>query len=162
MTRSLAEGPSRLRQSARIRSHAADLNPVAVLLNICNLEIAPRWTGSSPVNPEDRKRIGGAESWRGTHGLAADVQYYGSLVRDKARKKIGHLYPKVRLPKANGGGEANVIAWIWARTVASPDPAAGGKHVPLISTYWLSSKKGILAEELSAVGEGGPVTITSP
>jgi putative DNA methylase len=58
------------------------------------------------------------------------------------RAKIGHLYPKVRLPKEYGGGAANVIAWIWARTVASPNPAACGRHVPLISTYWLSSKTG--------------------
>jgi len=123
-------------------AHAGDLNPVAVLLNKCNLELAPRWAGRPPVNPEDRRRIGGTEAWRGTHGLAADVRYCGQLIRDRAREKIGHLYPKVRLPKENGGGEANVIAWIWARTVASPNPAARGKHVPLISTYWLSSKKG--------------------
>jgi putative DNA methylase len=123
-------------------AHAADLNPVAVLLNKCNLEIAPRWAGCAPVNPEDRKRIGGGEAWRGTHGLAADVRYYGRLIRDRAREKIGHLYPKVRLPKEYGGGEANVIAWIWARTVASPDPAARRAHVPLVSTFWLSSKKG--------------------
>lgn len=121
-------------------SHAADLNPVAVLLNKCNLELAPRCIGSPPVNPDDRKRIGGSDSWHGTHGLAADVRYYGSLVRDKAREKIAHLFPKARLPKEYGSGEANVIAWIWARTVASPDPAAQGKHVPLISTFWLSSK----------------------
>ncbi len=123
-------------------SHAADLNPVAVLLNKCNLELAPRWTDSPPVNPEDRKRIGGSDSWRGTHGLAADVRYYGSLVRDRAQKQIGHLYPKARLPNEYGRTEANVIAWIWARTVASPDPAAQGKHVPLISTFVLSTKEG--------------------
>jgi len=121
-------------------AHAADLNPVAVLLNKCNLELAPRCIGSPPVNPDDRKRIGGSDSWHGTHGLAADVRYYGSLVRDKAREMIGNLYPKARLPKDYGNGESNVIAWLWARTVVSPDPAAQGKHVPLISTYWLSSK----------------------
>jgi len=126
-------------------AHAGDLNPVAVLLNKCNLELAPRWAGKPPVNPEDRGRIGGADSWRGTYGLAADVRYYGRLIHERAEKKIGHLYPKVLLPKEYGGGEANVIAWIWARTVASPNPAARGKHVPLISTYWLSSKKGNLA-----------------
>ncbi|MCK6486656.1 MAG: DUF1156 domain-containing protein [Phycisphaerae bacterium] len=126
-------------------AHAADLNPVAVLLNKCNLELAPRWTNHPPVNPEDRKNIGGTEAWRGTHGLAADVRYYGAMIRDRARARIGHLYPKVRLSKENGGGEANVIAWIWAHTVASPDPAVQGTHVPLISTYWLSSKKGTLA-----------------
>jgi putative DNA methylase len=123
-------------------SHAADLNPVAVLLNKCNLEIAPRWTGTPPVNPVDRKTIGGTDSWHGTHGLAADVRYYGSLVRERTIKSIGHLYPKVRLSKDQGGGESNVIAWIWARTVASPNPAMQGKYVPLMSTYWLSSKSG--------------------
>lgn len=125
-------------------AHAGDLNPVAVLLNKCNLELAPRWTNQSPVNSEDRGRIGGADSWRGTHGLAADVRYYGRIIRERAEKQIGHLYPKVSLPKEYGGTEANVIAWIWARTVASPNPAARGAHVPLISTYWLSSKKGKL------------------
>src|SRR5262249_20199020 len=76
-------------------AHAADLNPVAVLLNKCNLELAPRWAGRPPVNLEDRKRIGGSHAWHGTHGLAADVRYYGRLIRSHAQKKIGHLYPKV-------------------------------------------------------------------
>ncbi|MBU1235381.1 MAG: DUF1156 domain-containing protein [Gammaproteobacteria bacterium] len=126
-------------------AHAADLNPVAVLLNKCNLELAPRWAEQPPVNPEDRGRIGGAGHWRGTAGLAADVRYYGQIIRRRAEAKIGHLYPKVRLPKDYGGAEANVIAWIWARTVASPNPAAQGRHVPLVSTYWLSNKKSSLA-----------------
>ncbi len=124
------------------RAHAADLNPVAVLLNRCNLALAPRWMGRPPINPEDRSRIGGADPRKGMHGLAADVRHYGRLVRDRARASIGHLYPKARLPKELGGGEANVLAWIWARTVMSPNPAARGKHVPLISTYRLSSKTG--------------------
>lgn len=128
------------------QAEAADLNPVAVLLNKCNLEIAPRWAGHPPVNPKAHMRIGGTSgTWQGTKGLADDVRYYGELVRQRAIEKIGHLYPKVTLPKEHGGGEANVIAWIWARTVASPNPAARGKHVPLISTYWLSSTKGKLA-----------------
>ena len=126
-------------------AHAADLNPVAVLLNKCNLELAPRWAGKPPVNSEDRGRFGGVQAWKGTHGLAADVRYYGRLIRALAQKKIGHLYPKMRLPKEHGGGEANVIAWLWARTVASQDPAARGAHVPLLSTYSLSSAEGKVA-----------------
>ncbi|WP_174502311.1 DUF1156 domain-containing protein [Acidiphilium sp. C61] len=123
-------------------AHAGDLNPVAVLLNKCNLEIAPRWFDHPPSNPEDRNRIGGGEAWRGTQGLAADIRHYGATIRERAVERIGHLYPKIGLPKDFGGGEANVIAWIWVRTVASPNPAVRGKHVPLCSTYWLSNKKG--------------------
>ena len=67
------------------------------------------------------------------------MRYYGRLIRDRARKKIGHLYPKVSLPAKHGGGEANIIAWLWARTVASQDPAAHSAHVPLITSYWLAN-----------------------
>jgi putative DNA methylase len=134
-------------EAARLgcEAHAADLNPVAVLLNKCNLEIAPRWAGHAPVNPEDRRHIGGSQNWRGTQGLAADVRHYGKLIRERAQEKIGKLYPKARLPDTHGGGEANVIAWLWARTVASQDPSARGAQVPLVSTYWLSSADGKLA-----------------
>src|SRR5437016_5256927 len=107
-------------------AHAGDLNPVAVLLNKCNLEIAPRWVDGPPVNPEDRRRIGGAETWRGTRGLAADVRYYGRLIRERAIRRIGRFYPVETLPQSLGGSQATVINWMWARTVASPDPAMRG------------------------------------
>lgn len=134
-------------EAARLgfEAHAADLNPVAVLLNKCNLELAPRWAGHAPVNPEDRESDVGTQVWTGTKGLAADVRYYGRIIRERALEKIGHLYPKVKLPEEYGGGETNVLAWIWARTVSSQDPAAKGAHVPLVSSYWLSSKAGNLA-----------------
>jgi putative DNA methylase len=123
-------------------AYARDLNPIAVLLNKCNLEIAPRWTEHPAVNPESREQLAHSRGWKGTHGLAEDVRYYGRKIRDETQMKIGHLYPKVRLPKEYGNEEANVIAWLWARTVASPNPAARGAHIPLISTYWLSTAKG--------------------
>jgi len=142
--------------------YAGDLNPVAVLLNKCNLELAPTWADHPPVNPSSRAKIGGADGWRGTLGLACDVRYYGARIRELAIEKIGHLYPHVRLVQKNNGSyrhatsdeisgrsakveNLNVIAWIWARTVASPNPAARGAHVPLLSTYWLSTKAGQLA-----------------
>ena len=124
------------------KAYAGDLNPVAVMLNKCNLELAPRWLNHPPINPEERSQLASGEAWIASNGLAADVRYYGSLIRKSAVLKIGQLYPKVQLPKELGGEQANVIAWIWARTVASPNPAARGKHVPLISTFWLSSKTG--------------------
>jgi putative DNA methylase len=128
-------------------THSADLNPVAVLLNKCNLQLAPRWRGCPPVNSSDRNRIAGTEDWRGAHGLAADIRHFGRLVRSRTEQKIGTLYPRAALNNDNGG-HANVIAWVWARTVASPSPAARGKHVPLISTYWLrrNKKRGVWLE----------------
>jgi putative DNA methylase len=129
-------------EAARLgfEAHAADLNPVAVLLNKCNLELVPQWLDRPPVNPEVRGNVLRRSGWTDAGGLAEDVRYYGNLIRERAIEKIGHLYPKVKLPKEYGGRDANVIAWIWARTVASPNPAAAGTHVPLISSFCLASK----------------------
>ena len=141
-------------EAARLgfEAHAGDLNPVAVLLNKCTLELAPRWAARSPVNPEDRKTIGSTHGWQGAKGLAADVRHYGRIILERTREKIGHLYPPAVVTRGMADGRADlrphmdkdlpVIAWIWARTVASPNPAARGAHVPLMSTFWLSSKKG--------------------
>ena len=35
-----------------------------------------------------------------------------------------------------------VVAWLWARTVKSPNPAFADVDVPLVSSFVLSSKKG--------------------
>jgi putative DNA methylase len=141
-------------EAARLgmEAYAGDINPVAVLLCKCYLELVPRWADHPPVNPEDRRKIGGKQGWRGSAGLAADVRYYGRVILEQARRKIGHLYPPVKVTpemtaehphlKPYVGKELPVIAWIWARTVPSPNPAARGAHVPLMSTFWLSSKKG--------------------
>ncbi len=141
-------------EAARLgmEAYAGDLNPVAVLLNKVNLEIVPRWVDSPPVNPADRGKMGGGEGWRGASGLAADVRHYGQVILQRARQKIGHLYPPVRVTpdmatehphlKPYVGGELPVIAWIWARTVPSPNPAVRGAPVPLMSSFWLSKNKG--------------------
>jgi putative DNA methylase len=121
-------------------AHAADLNPVAVLLNKCNLELVPRWLDHPPVNPEVRRNALRNTGWTGAGGLAEDVRYYGNLIRERAIAKIGHLYPKVKLPKEYGGREANVIAWLWARTIKCPNPACGGQ-APLVRSFWLCRKK---------------------
>ena len=69
------------------------------------------------------------------------MEYYGNWMRDEAYRRIGNLYPKVQIPQEQGGGEATVIAWIWARTVTCPNPACGGE-VPLAKSFDLSKKKG--------------------
>ncbi|MFZ4122834.1 MAG: DUF1156 domain-containing protein, partial [Caulobacterales bacterium] len=95
--------------------------------------------------------------WKGAEGLAEDIRYYGRWMRDEAERRIGDLYPKVQVMRAADGTychatheeiaakkakEATVIAWLWARTVVSPNPAAKGAHVPLVRSFWLSTKTG--------------------
>jgi len=122
-------------QRLGLEVHASDLNPVAVLINKALIEIPPKFRDQSPVFPGLKgSRIGG---WKGAEGLAADVRAYGQWMRDEAEKRIGHLYPKAVVD----GKEANVIAWIWARTVTCPNPACG-IEMPLTSKWWLGKKKG--------------------
>ena len=76
-------------------------------------------------------------------GLAEDVKYYGQWMREKAfRSALAISIPQVELPKEHGGGKATVIAWIWARTVPSPDPAFADVQVPIASSFLLNAKKG--------------------
>ena len=128
-------------QRLGLEAHAHDLNPVAVMINKAMIEIPPKFAGQAPVNPDARARLDAADGWTGAKGLAEDVRYYGEWMKQQAFKKIGHLYPKVKEPAAQGGGEATVIAWIWARTVKCPNPACGCE-MPLASSFVLSKKKG--------------------
>ena len=131
-------------QRLGLEAYAGDLNPVAVLITKALIEIPPKFANMPPVNPDVRNNLDFKNGWKGASGLAEDVRYYGKLMRDEAFKRIGHLYPKVKLPKEYGGGEATVIAWIWCRTVKCPNPACGAE-MPLTSKFWLSSKRGTKA-----------------
>lgn len=126
-------------QRLGLKAHAHDLNPVAVMINKAMIEIPPRFSGMAPVNP-DARTSKMSQAWSRAQGLAEDVRYYGEWMKQEAYKRIGHLYPKVKVPREQGGGEATVIAWIWARTVKCPNPACGCE-MPLASSFVLSKKK---------------------
>lgn len=125
-------------QRLGLRAIASDLNPVAVMITKALVEFPPRFKDREPVNQESRRQLPVGD-WRGAQGLADDVRHYGKWMRDEAEKRIGHLYPKAKLAD---GTEATVIAWKWARTVRSPNPAAGGAMVPLVSSFMLSTRPG--------------------
>lgn len=142
-------------QRLGLEAYASDLNPVAVLINKAMIEIPPMFAGREPVNPEWRNQDEGKKmgrEWKGARGLAEDVRYYGKWMRDEAEKRIGHLYPKVEITpemieerpdlKKYQGQKLTVIAWLWARTVKSPNPAFADVDVPLASTFMLSTKSG--------------------
>ena len=140
-------------QRLGLEAHASDLNPVAVLINKAMIEIPPKFAGRPPANPAaDAGDDYGGGRWRGAMGLAADVRHYGKWMRDEAERRVGHLYPKVEVTpamvaerpdlKQYQGRKLTVIAWLWARTVRSPNPAFADVDVPLTSTWMLSTKKG--------------------
>jgi len=139
-------------QRLGLKAYASDLNPLAVLINKAMIEIPPRFAGQQPVNPETRaKKTLVDQIWQGVDGLAEDVRYYGQWMREQAYKRIGHLYPKIEVTtqmaaeqqelKPMVGKELTVIAWIWARTVKSPNPAFAEVDVPLASTFMLSTNR---------------------
>ena len=136
-----------------LETYSSDLNPVAVLINKAMIEIPPKFDGMPPVNPESREnRKLFDQKWTGAQGLAEDVRYYGRWMRDEAENRIGHLYPKVSVTAEMAkerpdlrpyvGHQLTVIAWLWARTVKSPNPAFAGVEVPLVSNFMLSTKSG--------------------
>lgn len=141
-------------QRLGLESYASDLNPVAVMINKAMIEIPPKFAGQPPVGPipEGEKQQQMHEDWSGAKGLAEDVRRYGHWMREEAFKRIGHLYPKVEITpeivaerpdlKQYEGEELTVIAWLWARTVKSPNPAFNDVDVPLVRSFVLSSKKG--------------------
>lgn len=133
-------------QRLGLESHGSDLNPVAVMIGKSQIEIPAKFSGRPPVGPlegnDKTQDLTGTRIWNRSEGLAEDVSRYGHWVYAQAREKIGHFYPKIELTKELGGGDATVVAWIWARTVASPSPACQGIHVPLATSFVLSSKKG--------------------
>ena len=140
-------------QRLGLEAHASDLNPVAVLINKATIEIPPKFAGRPPVNPKSQGAPTViAKTWRGAQGLAEDVRHYGQWMREEAEKRIGHLYPPVEVTSAlvrerpdlkpYEGRKLTVIAWLWARTVKSPNPAFADVDVPLASTFMLSTKKG--------------------
>lgn len=168
-------------QRLGLESYASDLNPVAVTINKAMIEIPPKFAGRAPVGPvpdtkgKTNKEMF-AKTWQGAQGLAEDVRRYGAWMRGEALQRIGHLYPTITvtseliaansgragaidqdglknsgLASLQAGQQLTVIAWLWARTVKSPNPAFSHVEVPLASTFVLSSRLGKEAYVLPVV-----------
>ena len=94
---------------------ASDLNPIPGLLNKIALEYVPRYGQQ----------------------LADEVRGWGQRLGEDAEAVLGRFYPKDK--------DGSIpMAYLWARTIVSENPA-GGKvpvEVPLIRSLWLSKKGG--------------------
>jgi len=102
-------------------SLGSDLNPVAVFITRVLIELAPTQALHPPINVDDRDTFlqGGGKF----DGLRRDVEYYARVINERLVERIGPCYPEATLPKRFGGGQAEVVAWIWARTVVCPNPS---------------------------------------
>jgi putative DNA methylase len=141
-------------QRLGLKSYASDLNPVAVTINKAMIEVPPRFAGRTPIGPmrASEKQTKLHEDWRGARGLAEDVRRYGAWIRLEAGKRLGDLFPQILITEAMAadrpdlkpmvGQTLTVIAWLWARTVRSPNPAFSHAYVPLASTFMLANKEG--------------------
>ena len=141
----------------------SDLNPVAVLISKSTCEFPARFNGLPPVSVRHASEFPLDRSWPRATGLAADIEYYANRMREEAWQRIGHLYPKIRVTDEMAasrtdlqplvGDELTVIAWIWARTVASPDPSLRGLHVPLVPFPYIRAEgqAGRIGSRLMAV-----------
>ncbi len=110
---------------------AGDLNPVAVLITKALLDVPAPFAGRPAVSAR-----AGQTSFLDAApfvGLAADVEHYGTVVRDTVYAELHALYPEAVV----GGDRQRVISWIWVRTVKCPSPACG-IEMPLASQWWLS------------------------
>lgn len=144
-------------QRLGLEAYASDLNPVAVLINKAMIEIPPKFAGQRPVSQAQGSKdvmgnLGLEQAWPRATGLAEDARYYGAWIRAVAQQRLGQLYPPVEVTaemslerpdlKSLVGKKLNIIAWLWVRTVKSPNPAFSHVRVPLASTFILSSKDG--------------------
>ncbi len=140
-------------QRLGLNSYASDLNPVAILINKAMIEIPPKYAGMKEINPSGQNKTQLIfDKSVGSEGLANDIKYYGKWISEEAKKRLEHLYPKVKITSeivskrpdlsAYIGKDLNVIAWLWARTVKSPSPFYSHVDVPLVNSFNLSTKEG--------------------
>ncbi|MEI8221772.1 MAG: DUF1156 domain-containing protein, partial [bacterium] len=150
-------------QRLGLDTHASDLNPLAGLISTVSLMFASRFTEASPVGAQVD-----ADTVKGTIGaFTEDLRHYGSVLEERARLGLAHLYPPVTVPHGTGrsalddvaGSSLPVIAWIWVRTVPSPNPAFAHVPVPLASTFVIASRTGQEAH-VSMVTSGDTWTAT--
>ena len=119
------------------------------------IEIPPRFAGKAPVsiapartdNPLSADDPGVARA-----ALLKTFGYYGQWIRDEAEAYWSPVSEN-RSHLRDGPAERpdlkplpvmklTVIAWLWARTVKSPNPAFVDVDVPLVSTFILSTRAG--------------------
>jgi adenine-specific DNA methylase len=117
------------------RPIANDYNPVAYLILRATCEFpqkygkpGKRWV----ITKEFGKRV--ERETQVSNVLAHDVEHWASWILERAREKIGHLYP----PGKDG---RPVVGYLWARTAPCSNPSCRGE-IPLLRSLLVCNKKG--------------------
>ncbi len=139
-------------QRLGLQAYASDLNPIAVLINKALVEIPPKFAGRAPVGPvqsDKQQAVRAAVHWPRATGLAEDIRRFGQVLYARAQVLTNRIYPLACVTtceikerpelKQYDGRHLPVVAWLWARTVQSPNPAADNAEIPLVSTFLLST-----------------------
>ncbi|WP_022949216.1 DUF1156 domain-containing protein [Methylohalobius crimeensis] len=131
-------------QRLGLETYSSDLNPIAVINGKALIEIPRNFYNQVPVGPAEfsSNNTDTLLDWEGCTGLAEDIRRYAAYIGAICEQELSHLFPKAELPREFGGGKATVLAWLWARTVPSPSPAANGINVPLVSSFAISNVTG--------------------
>jgi putative DNA methylase len=117
-------------QRLGLESVGSDLNPVPVLISRLLTQYAPKLRHRSGITPQ-QTTLGDGGAFA---GFRADVRHYAARIRGEAWSQLAQHYP------AAPNGDP-VSAWIWARTVPSPDPRFRGAPTPLVTNWWLSKNR---------------------
>jgi putative DNA methylase len=142
-------------QRLGLESYASDLNPVAVLINKAMIELPFAFKRQKPVCSDkfEQGRLDG-DHFPNLFGLVTDLRHYGNEVLGSVSSKISKYYNSDEDKKPRG---ERVVAWIWAKTVMSPNPAFSSCMVPLMQSYYLakSSRKTVYLRPWSENNEYG-------
>jgi adenine-specific DNA methylase len=112
---------------------ANDYNPVAYLILRATCEFPQKYGRPGKrkvVREEFGKRVEREEDVANV--LAFDVDKWATWILERAREKIGHLYP----PGKDG---RPVVGYVWARTVPCSNPSCRGE-IPLLRSLLVCNK----------------------
>lgn len=117
------------------RPIANDYNPVAYLILRATCEFPQKYGKPGKrrvITKEFDKRV--ERETQVSNILAYDVEHWASWILERAREKIGHLYP----PGKDG---RPVDGYLWARTAPCSNPSCLGE-MPLLRSLLVCNKKG--------------------
>lgn len=116
---------------AGCEAHALELNPVAVLIELCTV-VFPQKYGKPFELASVEKGLTGRSQKIVPNRLAFDVGRWGARILEETKKEVGSSY-------LSEEADETPLAYIWARTITCTNPTCNAQ-VPLLRQLWLKRK----------------------